>query len=94
MTKDNQNIFKADNKPTWKENGGYLLFYKIHNFFINPYKKEKEEIDILKYADSLLNSAPELTDETIKLSKQLTYMHRVVENLSNHLVYPKERLLH
>lgn len=65
MYKDIETLFPQDNKPTWKENGGYLVVSKIIRFFTNPYKKEKEDINILKYVDSLLNHAPELTDENI-----------------------------
>lgn len=83
IEQDNNLLFTTKNKglkPNWKQNGGYLFFSRIYNFFTNPYKKEKEEINILKYVSSLLENAPKPTNENISLSKQLTYMHRVVEN--------------
>lgn len=57
---------------------GYYLPYWIKFFFSEPFKEKKRDLNILDTVQSLLES--ETTDENIKKSKELTHLHRIVEN--------------
>lgn len=57
---------------------GYYLPYWIRSFFNEPYKETKKDLNILDTVNALLDS--ETTDENIDKCKELTYLHRVIEN--------------
>lgn len=57
---------------------GYYIPYWIKFFFSEPFKEKKRDLNILDTVQYLLES--ETTDENIKKSKELTHLHRIVEN--------------
>ncbi len=57
---------------------GYYIPYWIKFFFSEPFKEKKRDLNILDTVQSLLES--ETTDENIEKSKELTHLHRIVEN--------------
>lgn len=58
---------------------GYYIPYWIKFFFSKPFKEEKKDLNILDIVQTLLDSEPTSTDN-IQKSKELTKLHRVVEN--------------
>ena len=57
---------------------GYFLPYWIKFFFSEPFKEKKKDLNILDTVQALLET--ETTDENIKKSKELTHLHRIIEN--------------
>lgn len=57
---------------------GYHIYKIICDFFSNPYRKEKRELDVLESIQTLLESEP--TEENINKCKELSKLHRMVEN--------------
>lgn len=57
---------------------GYYIPYWIKFFFSEPFKEKKKDLNILDTVQALLES--ETTDENIKKSKELTHLHRIIEN--------------
>lgn len=58
---------------------GYYIPYWIKFFFSKPFKEEKKDLNILDIVQTLLDSESTSTDN-IQKSKELTKLHRVVEN--------------
>ena len=58
---------------------GYYIPYWIKFFFSKPFKEEKKDLNILDIVQTLLDSESTST-ENIQKSKELTKLHRVVEN--------------
>ncbi len=58
----------------------YRLYipYWIRFIFSKPFKETKKDLDILETVNTLLDS--ETTDENINKCKELTHLHRVIEN--------------
>lgn len=57
---------------------GYYAINAVKEFFSSPYKKEKRELNVLDSIQTLLES--ESTDENINKCKELSTLHRMVEN--------------
>lgn len=57
---------------------GYKAWLYVLNFFSSPYKKQKRELNVLDTIQTLLESEP--TDENISKCKELSKLHRMVEN--------------
>ena len=57
---------------------GYYIAYWIRFFFSEPYKEKKKDLNLLDTVQSLIES--ETTDENIAKSKELTHLHRIIEN--------------
>ncbi len=57
---------------------GYYIPYWIKFFFSEPFKEKKKDLNILDTVQSLLES--ETTDENIEKCKELTHLHRIIEN--------------
>lgn len=57
---------------------GYYAINAVREFFSSPYKKEKRELNVLDSIQTLLES--ESTDENINKCKELSKLHRMVEN--------------
>lgn len=57
---------------------GYFIPYWISFFFSKPFKETKRDLNVLDNVDTLL--ASETTDENIDKCKELTRLHRVIEN--------------
>lgn len=57
---------------------GYFMPYYAKFFFSKPFKEEKKDLNILDTVKTLLDS--ETTNENINKCKELTRLHRVVEN--------------
>jgi hypothetical protein len=57
---------------------GYYIYNWVHDFFSSPYKKEKRELNVLGSIQTLLESEP--TEENINKCKELSKLHRMVEN--------------
>lgn len=57
---------------------GYYIPYWIKFFFSEPFKEKKKDLIILDTVQSLLES--ETTDENISKCKELTHLHRIIEN--------------
>lgn len=57
---------------------GYYIPYWIKFFFSQPFKEKKKDLNILDTVQSLLES--ETTDENIEKCKELTHLHRIIEN--------------
>jgi hypothetical protein len=57
---------------------GYYIPYWIRFIFSKPFKETKKDLDILETVNTLLDS--ETTDENINKCKELTHLHRVIEN--------------
>jgi len=58
---------------------GYYIPYWVKFFFSKPFKEEKKDLNILDIVQTLLDSESTST-ENIQKSKELTKLHRVVEN--------------
>lgn len=58
---------------------GFYIPYWIKFFFSKPFKEEKKDLNILDIVQTLLDSESTST-ENIQKSKELTKLHRVVEN--------------
>lgn len=57
---------------------GYEVWQYVINFFSSPYKEQKRELNVLDSIQTLLESEP--TDENINKCKELSKLHRMVEN--------------
>lgn len=57
---------------------GFFFPYWVKFFFSEPFKVKKQDLNILDTVQSLLES--ETTDENIKKCKELTHLHRIIEN--------------
>lgn len=57
---------------------GYDIWQYVLNFFSSPYKEQKRELNVLDSIQTLLESEP--TDENINKCKELSRLHRMVEN--------------
>lgn len=57
---------------------GYYIPYWIKFFFSEPFKEKKKDLNILDTVQALLES--ETTDDNIEKSKELTHLHRIIEN--------------
>ena len=57
---------------------GYYIPYAIKFFFSRPFRKEKRELKVLDQVQILIES--NATDENIAKSKELTHLHRIIEN--------------
>lgn len=78
---DFDSIFSTKKRIRWYHilgHLGYYLFWVIKFFFSKPFKEEKKDLRILDIVQTLLES--ETTDENIDKCKQLTHLHRIVEN--------------
>lgn len=75
------NLFEARGSIKWYHylrHGGYYIGHGLGVFFSNPFKEERRDLDILDAVKTLLDS--ETTNENIGKCKELTRLHRVVEN--------------
>lgn len=78
---DFDSLFKSRNRIQWYHyfiHLGYYVPYWIKFFFSKPFKEEKKDLNILEIVQQLLDS--ETTDENIEKSKELTHLHRIIEN--------------
>lgn len=66
------------NKYLVAKHFGYYAINAVREFFSSPYKKEKRELNVLDSIQTLLES--ESTDENINKCKELSKLHRMVEN--------------
>lgn len=57
---------------------GFYIIDTVKQFFSSPYKREKRELNVLDSIQTLLESEP--TDENINKCKELSKLHRMVEN--------------
>lgn len=57
---------------------GYYVPYWVKFFFSKPFKEEKKDLNILDVVQTLLDS--ETTQENINQCKELSRLHRIVEN--------------
>lgn len=76
-------LFEQNNKKRIKwyqylTHGGYYFINFLRYFFSKPFKETRRDIDILGTVGILLDS--EATDENIWKCKELTRLHRIVEN--------------
>lgn len=77
----NEDVFDSKDKHRWYHyvgHFGYYLPYWVKLFFSKPFKEPKKDLNILEKVQALLDS--EQTDENIGKCKELTLLHRVVEN--------------
>lgn len=77
----NKDVFDSKDKLRWYHWVGHLGYYLPHwvrLFFSKPFKEPKKDLNILEKVQALLDS--EQTDENIGKCKELTLLHRVVEN--------------
>lgn len=74
-----ESLFSEDKDKhlLWKHLG-YYSYKHISQFFLSPYRKEKRELNILDFVQTLLES--ESTDENINKCQELSKLHRMVEN--------------
>lgn len=78
---DFDSIFKSRNRIRWYHyliHLGYYVPYWVNFFFSKPFKEEKKDLNILEIVQQLLES--EATNENIEKSKELTHLHRIIEN--------------
>lgn len=76
-------IFDQNNESRIKwhhylTHGGYYLANAVRIFFTKPFKETRRDLDILGTVSVLLDSEP--TSENIDRCKELTRLHRIVEN--------------
>lgn len=76
-----ENLF--DNKEKSEKNScvkhlGYYVGYHVRQFFRSPYSRPKRELDVLDTIQTLLESEP--TSDNISKCKDLSRLHRMVEN--------------
>lgn len=57
---------------------GHYIPYGIKSFFSDPFKEEKNELDILDIVASILSSKRD--NDSINQSQELVRLHRVIEN--------------
>lgn len=77
LFEDSEKGKATDRKLVCRHFGYYSLRF-IKQFFSSPYKKEKRELNVLDSIQTLLESEP--TDENINKCKELSKLHRMVEN--------------
>lgn len=78
---DFESIFSTKKKLKWYHilgHLGYYFYFGIKTFFSKPFKEEKKDLRILDIVQTLLETGA--TDENIEQCKQLTHLHRIVEN--------------
>lgn len=78
---DFDSLFESRNRIRWYHyviHLGYYIPYWVRFFFSKPFKEEKRDLNILEMVQQLLES--ETTNENIEKSKELTHLHRIIEN--------------
>ena len=78
---DFDSLFESRNRIRWYHyviHLGYYIPYWARFFFSKPFKEEKRDLNILEMVQQLLES--ETTNENIEKSKELTHLHRIIEN--------------
>ena len=78
---DFNTLFGDDKSVKWYHyfiHLGYYVPYWIKFFFSKPFKEKRRDLNLLDTVQSLIES--ETTDENIKKSKELTHLHRIIEN--------------
>ena len=78
---NNDDLFSSNSQNRWYHyviHIGYYIPYWIRFIFSKPFKETKKDLDILETVNTLLDS--ETTDENINKCKELTHLHRVIEN--------------
>ena len=74
-------LFGNKNTIRWYHylmHAGYYIPYLFRFIFSEPFKEKKKDLNILDTVQSLLES--ETTDENIEKCKELTHLHRIIEN--------------
>ena len=81
--KEKDELFKPDKKPqnyiVYILHAGHYIPYAIKSFFSDPFKKEKNELDVLDVVASILSTS-KCDDDSINQSQELVKLHRVIEN--------------
>lgn len=74
-------LFEDDKKGSRQDrycHVGFKIWKYVVNFFSNPYKEQKRELNVLDSIQTLLESEP--TAENINKCQELSKLHRMVEN--------------
>lgn len=70
---------KVCSKPSFLKHGGFYVVFHIKNFFLNPLKKGKKDLDLLDKTRLLLETDVNNNDVMNKC-EQFIELHRIVEN--------------
>lgn len=64
----------------WRNNGGYMFFRVIKNFFSNPDKQVEKYLPLIDTVVTLVQSETAHKEENINATKEFLKLHRLMEN--------------
>lgn len=67
-------------RPSAMKHGGFYIAYHVKNFFSNPLKKGKKDLDLLDKTRLLLETDVANNDDIMDKCEQFIELHRIVEN--------------